>query len=416
MNFSIRPNRKKTKKRGYISFTQEELRQQALASRKNAEAYRLLEAAMSTRSNITQTDADGNTVFIEDVYPCTRQECDEMDGLLRQAEEAVRDPSDAAFRERLKELRAIVEWSRRKHWTIKRSLVFGCIITILLVFLYNFGFCKSDDSDYGLQDMVRNWSEQDTSIIWSQCEKKNDRVNFESAVQYKISRLQYYKFEYENVLSKADKERGRMEHASRQHDKDSLLVLLQKREQEMGQIKADYDALNHMSFHRLQESVLQQMKVEIGLPPIPEDWVLAYLIACGVVIPLYIYTSRQWGYYISLHRHEERKFNAFERFGFSLMESLLGKGVTTAFLPDYEAISPQPKNRKYIPVNFFILLLQAVVMFPCILVYCVFSLFTMAFATVVAIKRNYTWHRLAEKAAHVVVNRVNKTKAKASKN
>ena len=115
--------RRETHENGYVSFTQEELKEKMKANPANEKAYEFLDAAMCTSSNITAIDEKNQTVNIDDVYPCSEAECDEMDRLLDRAQGEVKDKNDQYFKERYDELRDIVKWSRKKHWTFKWSLI-----------------------------------------------------------------------------------------------------------------------------------------------------------------------------------------------------------------------------------------------------------------------------------------------------
>ena len=102
---------RKSHESGYVSFTEEDLEKARTINQENGPAYKLLDDAMRTSSHLTEQDRYGDSVCIDDIYPCTESECDEMDGLLNQAESAVRDKNDQFFAERLGELRDH-DWSR----------------------------------------------------------------------------------------------------------------------------------------------------------------------------------------------------------------------------------------------------------------------------------------------------------------
>ena len=127
--------RRETHENGYVSFTQEDLKEGQATNPVNEEAYELLDAAMVTSSHIKVEDKDNQTVDVDDVYPCSAAECDEMDRLLDQAQAALKDPNDKFFQERYNELRDIVAWSRKKHWTFKWVLILGCMLSICIMFV-----------------------------------------------------------------------------------------------------------------------------------------------------------------------------------------------------------------------------------------------------------------------------------------
>ncbi len=239
-------NKKQTKESGYVSFTEEDLRAGAQSNEANAEAYELLDAAMTTSSHITEKDKEGNTVDVDDIYPCSLEECDEMDALLDKAEEAAQDKRDEFFRERLAELREIVDWSRKKHWTFKWPLIFGCIVSIFLL-----NWCHSDAEDDLKRatrdyEMVDNWAEQDTTVAWNNCERGSFGIEYKSANAYKLTKLQSLKRRYEDVATTIDGLKGRQTYAENQHAKDSLQKVIDGHVESQKKFRADYDAINQM--------------------------------------------------------------------------------------------------------------------------------------------------------------------------
>ena len=90
--------RQQTHEKGYVSFTEEDLNEAKVNNHANEEAYELLDAAMRTSSHLTEEDRNGDSVTIDDIYPCTEAECDEMDDLLNKAEAAAKDKNDSFFK------------------------------------------------------------------------------------------------------------------------------------------------------------------------------------------------------------------------------------------------------------------------------------------------------------------------------
>ena len=66
--------RRETHENGYVSFTQDDLKEKMKANPANEKAYEFLDAAMCTSSNITAIDENNQTVNIDDVYPCSEAE------------------------------------------------------------------------------------------------------------------------------------------------------------------------------------------------------------------------------------------------------------------------------------------------------------------------------------------------------
>ena len=417
MGLFSKTNKKETKENGYISFTEEDLREQAQNNQANAEAYELLDAAMTTSSHITQKDKEGNTVNIDDIYPCTLQECDEMDGLLDQAEAAVRDPNDKFFKERLGELRDIVDWSRKKHWTFKWPLIFGCIVSIFLL-----NWCKSDADDTAKRaereyEMIDNWKEQDTTIQWNKCEALPYNVNiYQSANTYKNFKLASLKGYYNRVKNDAEVDEGRIAYAENKHDKDSIQKHMKGLQDRMAKYKSDYDEINALKFKELKKEALKQAEHYKDSANSDAKWITFYLIFCIILIPLYIWTSHQPGYYITLHRTEGKALGCIQKVGFSIAGFLLGSGLAMSLLPDYEVTThysdgSTSKHTEVNAGNYIILAIKFMMMAAGILMYCFISLVIMTYATFVALKRNYDWGKMAQQAAVAVSDTVQKTAA-----
>lgn len=415
--FSKKNGKKETKENGYISFTEEDLREQAQQNQANAQAYDLLDAAMTTSSHITQKDKEGNSVEIDDIYPCTLQECDEMDNLLNQAEAAVRDPNDKFFKERLSELRDIVDWSRKKHWTFKWPLIFGCIVSIFLL-----NWCKSDADDTAKRaereyEMVDNWKEQDTTIQWNKCEALPYDVNhYKSANTYKNYKLAYLKSQYDHTKNDAEIDEGRMAYAENQHAKDSIQKHMKGLQDQMAKYKSDYDEVNALKFKDLKKEALSNAKHYRDSANDDAWWIAFYLYFCIILIPLYIWTSHQPGYYITLHRTEGKALGCIQKAGFSIAGFLLGSGLAMSLLPDYEVTTyysdgSTSKHTEINAGNFIILAMKFMLMAAGILLYCFISLIIMTYATFIALKRNYDWGKMAKQASVVVSDTVQKTSA-----
>lgn len=402
--FSKKNGKKETKEEGYISFTEEDLREQAQQNQANAEAYELLDAAMTTSSHITEEDKNGNQVTIDDIYPCTEQECDEMDKLLDQAEAAARDKNDSFFKERLAELRDIVAWSRQKHWTFKWPLVFGCIVSIFLL-----SWCKSDadqsaaraDREY---QMVDNWKEQDTTLTWAQCEKVYAATDFSSANRYKVSKLQDLKHSFDRVEQEIDMDKGHRDYVDSKHEKDSIQKIIDSKQKRLSEIKANFDAVNKMKFKELKKEAMKYVERRKESTASDAAWIMIYIIFCVILIPLYIWTSHQPGYYITLHRNEAKALGCVQKIGFGLASFLLGAGLAMALLPDYKVTTyysdgSSSTRTEGNSANLIILGIKFALMAAGVLVYCFISLLIMTIATVSALKRMYDWGKLAKQAA-----------------
>lgn len=104
----------------------------------NRKAYELLEAAKTTSSKIKIKDKEGEEREIDDLYPLTMEEANEMDSLLNQASNAIQDHSDSEIVDQISYMKNIVSWSKEKHFNISRiqliSLLMPAVSAVFSVF------------------------------------------------------------------------------------------------------------------------------------------------------------------------------------------------------------------------------------------------------------------------------------------
>lgn len=412
MGLFSKSDKKQTKESGYISFTEEDLRESAQSHEANARAYELLDAAMTTSSHITEQDKNGDTVDVDDIYPCTEQECDEMDNLLNEAEAAVKDSNDTFFQERLAELREIVDWSRKKHWTFKWPLVFGCIVSIFLL-----NWCHSDAEDDLKRatrdyEMVDAWSEQDTTIAWDKCEAAYASCNYRSANAYKKSLLQAKKHSYEQSGNEIEMQKGQQTYAESQHAKDSIQKRIDGLVGRQTALRADYDQINGMKYKELKKDALKNTESCMDSKASDSRWIMFYLLFCIILIPLYIWTSHQPGYYVTRHRAENKALGCVQKIGFSLASTLFGAGLAMALLPDYKVTTHYSDGSTSTHTesdsgNFIIIAIKFMLMAAGVIIYCFISLLIMTIATATALKRKYDWGKVASSAVSGVASAAN---------
>ncbi|MCQ2345207.1 MAG: hypothetical protein MJZ82_00370 [Paludibacteraceae bacterium] len=132
---SLFANRKHahTRERGYLSFTEKQILQQADEAGDNRLPYQLLLEAMSTSSDLSEEVTSGDTVDVDDIYPCTAVECDQMERLLQQSEAAAQNKvTDLRYWNQLRELKEVVRWSRARHFTFRWPILAAGFLSIFL--------------------------------------------------------------------------------------------------------------------------------------------------------------------------------------------------------------------------------------------------------------------------------------------
>lgn len=409
-----------THEKGYISFTEEDLNEAKVNNKANEEAYSLLDAAMTTSSNLTEEDKKGETVIIDDVYPCTEAECDEMDALLDKAEKAVKDPNDSFFKERLNELRDIVVWSREKHWTFQWSLIGGCVLSIL-----GFMWLRNDaKSDVAIQDkqlqQVQNWVEQDTTIAYAVCPDEWRSEPLKSANAHKAARLANTKSHIKSTNSSIAYYQARLDTCTNKDMQKSYKESLQENEKRLKEYEDRYEEINEMKFSDYQKMIIAEEKADAKEANKHAAWMWFFLVYVIILIPAYIYYSHQYGYNITRHRTEAKVLGGIQKVGFAIASFFLGTGLAMSLLPDVEVTTvysdgSRTKHTESNSGNYIILVLKAILIFIGLIVFAFVSVLIMTYVTVMAIKRNYDWSKVTAVATAATQKAIGKVQEKVKK-
>lgn len=409
--------RQQTHEKGYVSFTEEDLNVAKVNHQINAEAYSLLDAAMHTSSNITQQDKNGNSVEIDDIYPCSEAECDEMDKLLDKAEKVVKDKNDNIFKDRLSELRGIVSWSREKHWTFQWSLIGGCILAIFgMMYLRNDAKDSAARQGQELQQ-VKNWVEQDTTVAYAVCPDEWRTEPLESANAHKAARLAntkyYVKLAQNNIVSY----QARLDTCTNKDLKKSYKESLKKNEKKVEEYQDKYEEINKMKFKEYQKMIIKEEKADTKQANKHAVWMWIFLIYVIILIPAYIYFSHQYGYYITRHRTEAKVLGGIQKVGFAIATFFLGSGLAMALLPDIEVTThysngTTTKHTETDSANYIILAMKAILIFIGLFIFAITSVFIMSYVTISAIKRTYDWSKVTAVATAATKKAIDKVQEK----
>ena len=408
--------RQQTHEKGYISFTEEDIKQAQLNNQANEEAYILLDAAMRTSSHLTERDKNGDSVTIDDIYPCTEAECDEMDSILDNAEKAVKDRDDSSFRERYNELRSITAWSRRKHWTFKWSLIGGCLLSVFgMLYLYT---DAEDDSARTERKfaMVENWEPRDTTIAYDACPAEYAMESLDTTASvHKATRLSNIKH-----LAEANKEsvaefKAKLDTCTSSEQKKFFKKYLKSAEKSQKEYEEQYKDVNDMDFKAYQKMILKEQKASVSAANEHAFWMWFFLIYVVILLPAYIYYSHQYGYYITRHRLENQALDSIQKTGFSIASFFLGTGLAMSLLPDVEVTThysdgSSDKHTESDSFNWVIIAIKACLIFIGLCIFALVSVFIMSYVTVMAIKRNYDWQKVAAAANQMSQKAMDKVK------
>ena len=396
--------RRETHENGYVSFTQDDLKEKMKANPANEKAYEFLDAAMCTSSNITAIDENNQTVNIDDVYPCSEAECDEMDRLLDRAQGEVKDKNDKYFKERYDELRDIVKWSRKKHWTFKLSLIAGCILSIFIMFYISAEVAGDRRKIENKVNTIKNWEKQDTTIAMEDLKLDSLPFDLKRANVHKAHTLGGLKSGYKRSLEEVDSYKAKLDTVQNREQKKYLKERLKYHEDRAESYLKQYEEVNDMKFKKYRKYVVKSLKDELRAARWLDRIVWLICIYVLLLTPFYIYSSHQYGYYITRHRAENARLDKLQKIGFAFASFLLGAGLAMELLPDtkvktYYSDGSTSTHTEGNAMNYIIIAIKLALVAAAACVFSFVSIFIMSYVTITAFKRNNDWSKVAAATA-----------------
>lgn len=384
---------------GYVSFDEEFLKQHSDEGEPNALACGYLYEAMTASSNVKEKDSKGKYVDIDDYYPVTAEETAYMREMLDKAKGAVRDHSDKEFYGAWEELDGIVEWSSRRHWNFQWAIIVGVIISVFAL-----GKCaesRNEDAQEAARviTLIDNWAEKDTVV--SGIENVTDvgyRNMYLSANYYKVYKLGRYSSSYKSSLKNAELYRAKADTATTEDRKESYLKVAENSMKSAEDAKADFDELNGMNFKEIKENALDEAEKRADSKASSAGKAKFWQIFFLVLIPVYIFADRPYGYTMSRHRVEASFMSGLKKFGFALAGSMATMAMVMSFMPDFVTKwSDGTTTRETNPINIMIMVMKIGLLIAALFVVCVVSCFIMLYQTVFGLIRNYDWNPIVSK-------------------
>lgn len=409
---------RETHENGYVSFTQEDLKEGMTTNPINEDAYELLDAAMTTSSNITVVDEANQTVNVDDIYPCSEAECDEMDRLLDQAKAALKDPNDAFFNERYNELRDIVSWSREKHWTFKWVLILGCFLSIFIMF-YVAGSATSNRNQIESKvNTIKNWEKQDTTIAMEDLTLDSLVYDIKRANSHKAFTLHGIKRSYENRVDDIARYNAILDTIQNRDDKKFYKDRLKVAEKKADALLEEYEDVNDMKFKAYRKYAVNSLKGELRAARWLDRIIWILFIYVLLLTPVYIYSSHQYGYYITRYRAESAKLDKLQKIGFAFASFLLGAGLAMQFFPETKVTTIYSSGRREThtesnPLDIAIIVLKLILFAAAACVFSFVCIFIMSYVTITAFKRNHDWSKVSE-ATKVLTSKAAEVAGKAT--
>lgn len=372
------PQGEKARKMGYVSFSKEDVN---TADDRNTEAEQLFLQALEVPKKVQKKLKKGKQHKINDndYYPTSLEETQKMEELLNKADAAVTDRSDKEFMDLLAEMKDIISWSKVRHWNYSWLIIIGVIATVIFFFWRTSSQGEDVLKAEQQLEQVKNWNE-DAIKEYKENEIKKIQTNHDYSLK-EIERLEA------RLDTLTDKEAIK----STKNSIKNYNKRLKELQNDLSELqKADSKEIHKLAIEKHKNSLSYNKGEKRSL----YFWSFFFLL----LIPLYVFAERPYGYNISKYRTEASILGWIQRIGFGLAGGFVGAAGALQVTETVTKWSDGSKTREddgiAIYAMKFILLIIALVIF------CVLSIGLMIYSTIAGLIRNYNWKEIiAQKTA-----------------
>lgn len=390
---------------GYVSFDIDELKQIAdEGTDVNAEAYGYIYEALRNTSD-PKIRKKGKK--IDDEYPISAWEVEEMRKLLDKAEDVAGDKENPHFRYCMNEMRSILDWSSERHWNFRWAIILGVILTIIFL---SWKASRNNDLIEKEQEKVtsiKDWTKSDTTIVWDDIsvESKKQIVEyhyynaFNNAKSYKTYMLMKCRYDYDKEIKNAEENANKADTTSNKEWKKDFQKKSKENYKNAEELKKEYEDINSMNFKKIQKAALEDAETPLLIYKGEKRSVLKWNIFFILLIPLYIFAERPYGYSISRHRAEAEKLGGLTMLAYSISSMLMVYSRSIKDAPDIITKYSNGKVvREYdIAGNQMVAARKIILYIIAFAIICIISCLIMLYSTIQGLRRNYNWKEIYAK-------------------
>lgn len=375
---------------------------------KNYDAWGYLDQALFTSSHVKAKDIKMGSTDWDNVYPTSPEEIDRMEDLIQQAQASADDPNDEQFNERIRDLKEVVHYSRKRHRTWKLALIAGSILGACIFWYFSNQDQKSAQNRQKDVKIVELWQKADTTIayqkmdtvLWERNLNYNERLNGANA--YKAYYLTDYNQRAESSRLNSAKYKQQADTASTDERKKAYLKSSEKEQDDYEKYKKRFEELAAKDFKAVKELALKDTQGAVDSMKSSSNTKRAWMIYLIILIPLYIISGYPRGYILSRHRRQASLMRGLQKWGFRLAAFFFGVGLAMQLLPDdivkYRYSNGYTETRREVnPANFIYIVMKIGLMVVGVFIFCFISVFIMTFETVTGLIRNFNWQEILSK-------------------
>ena len=395
----------KARRSGYLSFDICEVKRLSESDSPNAEAYGYLYQAVTTKP--------GTPKGIDDAYPQTAQETAQMQALLQKAKDARADKGDSYFDFCIADLESVLDWSSRRHWNFQWQVILGVVLTLLFLSWRADRKQKDVDMNQELVTAVEAWAPADTTLNWDETPVYDydpisaamSRDGHLSPISYKLYNLYMQKHNYVSSMEYAEGYAARADTASTAESRKNLEKLAEESRANAREYREEFDRINGMDFKEIQEMALHEYGVWVKSADRGRRAVRGWTIFFIILIPLYIFAERPYGYTITRTRAESETLSGISKLAFALGAMMYGSASAIPWVEKIVTYSNGHTAREQdAGENAPVILMKIILYGGAFVLICVVSCLLMIYMTAVGLWRNYDWTPVLAKAKAAVAS------------
>ena len=162
-----------------------------------------------------------------------------------------------------------------------------------------------------------------------------------------------------------------------------------------------FDDLKDLDYEDVKEMALEEAEDRVSAAKAADAFVNFIIICFVMMIPLYVFATRPYGYMISRYRREAKYMNKLEKFGLWLSGGMLSVAASIKFVDIVTKWSDGSTTREDDGTGPARIAIQVVLFVGAVLVFCCVSSFLMIYATITGLYRNYDWKAVKHKVANL---------------
>lgn len=360
--------------------------QAVAADHPNKAAYDLLAGAFPA-------DSEGRLYL----YPVDRAGVAELEATIRAIEGAVADRSDIRIGAYLTTLRTVRDWSTERHWTVSWKLILAAIASVFIMSMCS-GSSKED----------REAAEKELKTVkeWVMPEGRPAKLDIDADLGQQVyiksdanieifrnSEMAYAASNYKSLLEMAARDRAMADTATVADKKKFYLKQEKKHKEDAGRYLEKFDKMNKYSWEEWHEQVVDVFKGRLAGEARTDRRNRFLFWLCLLLIPLYMFAQRPYGYTIMRCSREAEMLHGIQRLALTVSGGLFAVGAGIGFVDIITKWSDGSTTRSDDGTGPARLALKIGLFVAALFVICFVSVLLMLYATVTGLIRNYNWKR-----------------------